>query len=132
MVSLSEDEHEKRVLQMKRLHNQPEMLGYPFDVLDHKATKALLPEIGPQVAGSIYCPLDGHVNSLKLFRALHLARATRGVGYRPNHAVETLAPRDGGFVVSGPWGELFAEKVVLVAGLGNARLSPMVGLDAPV
>jgi hydrogen cyanide synthase HcnC len=132
MLSLSDDEQERRVAQMRRLHNQPEMIPYPYEVLDHAATKQLLPDIGPQVAGSLYCPLDGHVNSLKLFRALHQAIAARGVSYRPNHSVETIASRDGAFVASGPWGELHAGKIVLAAGVGNARLAPQVGLNAPV
>jgi glycine/D-amino acid oxidase-like deaminating enzyme len=131
MLALSDAEQERRVAQMKRLHNQPEMIPYPYEVLDHTATKKLLPEIGPQVAGSIYCPLDGHVNSLKLFRALHAALAARRVLYRPNRPVETIT-RDGAFVLSGPWGELHAEKIVLAAGNGNARLAPQVGLNAPV
>jgi glycine/D-amino acid oxidase-like deaminating enzyme len=101
-------------------------------VLDHAETRKLLPDIGPQVAGSIYCPLDGHVNSLKLFRALHAALAARGVLYRPNRQVAAITSRDGGFVLSGPWGEISAGKVVLAAGNGNARLGPLVGLDAPV
>jgi glycine/D-amino acid oxidase-like deaminating enzyme len=116
---------------MRRLHNQPEMIPYPYEVLDHARTKALLPEIGPEVTGSIYCPLDGHVNSLKLFRALHAALAARGVLYRPNRPVETIT-RDGTFVAAGSWGELRAEKTVLAAGNGNARLAPQVGLHAPV
>ena len=131
MLSLSESEQERRVAQMRRLHNQPEMIPYPYEVLDHTRTKTLLPEIGPQVAGSICCPLDGHVNSLKLFRALHAALAARVVAYRPNRRVETIT-HHGTFVVSGSWGEVRAEKVVLAAGNGNARLAPLLGLDAPV
>jgi len=132
MLSLSDGEQERRITQMKRLHNQPEMIPYPYEVLDHAGTKKLLPDIGPDVAGSIYCPLDGHVNSLKLFRALHQAIAARGVAYRPNRPVETIESRGGAFVISGPWGALHAEKVVLAAGVGNARLAPLVGLNAPV
>src|SRR5204863_8363037 len=104
---------------------------YPSAVLDHARTKQLLPEVGLQVAGSIYCPLDGHVNSLKLFRSLHAALAARGVAYRPNRPVETIT-RDGTFIVAGSWGELRAEKIVLAAGKGNERLAPQVGLHAPV
>jgi glycine/D-amino acid oxidase-like deaminating enzyme len=132
MLSLSDAEQERRVAQMKRLHNQPEMTPYPYAVLDHAETRKLLPDIGPQVAGSIYCPLDGHVNSLKLFRALHAALAARGVLYRPNRQVAAIASRGGAFVLSGPWGEITAGKVVLAAGNGNARLGPLVGLEAPV
>ena len=131
MLSLSDGEQERRVAQMRRLHNQPEMIPYPYEVLDHARTKQLLPEVGLQVAGSIYCPLDGHVNSLKLFRSLHAALAARGVAYRPNRPVETIT-RDGTFIVAGSWGELRAEKIVLAAGNGNERLAPQVGLHAPV
>jgi hydrogen cyanide synthase HcnC len=131
MLSLSESEQDRRVAQMRRLHNQPEMIPYPYEVLDHAQTEKLLPDIGPQVVGSIYCPLDGHVNSLKLFRSLHAALAARGVLYRPNRPVEAIT-RDGMFALAGPWGELRAEKVVLAAGNGNARLAPQVGLHAPV
>jgi glycine/D-amino acid oxidase-like deaminating enzyme len=104
---------------------------YPYEVLDHGQTKARLPAIGREVVGSIYCPLDGHVNSLRLFRALHTAMARQGVDYRPAHDVETIIPRAGGFEVRGPWGAVQAGKVVLSAGLGNERLAPMVGLSAP-
>src|ERR1700676_1749216 len=31
-LSLSEDEHERRIAQMKRLHNQHDMARYPFEV----------------------------------------------------------------------------------------------------
>jgi hydrogen cyanide synthase HcnC len=131
-LSLSEEEHEQRALQMRRLHNQPGMIPYPYEVLDHAATRKLLPQIGPDVAGAIYCPLDGDVNSLKLFRALHAALARRGAAYAPNRPVESIAPEAGAFRLSGPWGDLRAEKVVLAAGIGNAKLAPMVGLEAPV
>jgi hydrogen cyanide synthase HcnC len=131
-LSLSDDELERRLAQMKRLHNQHDMARYPYEILDHAGTKKLLGEIGPQVAGAIYCPLDGHVNSLKLFRALHAAMAARGVCYRPNRPVAAITSRGGEFVLSGPWGELHAEKLVLAAGIGNARLGPLVGLDVPV
>jgi hydrogen cyanide synthase HcnC len=131
-ISLSADEHERRIALMKRLHNQPDMARYPYEVLDHTGAKELLGDIGPEVAGAIYCPLDGHVNSLKLFRALHAALAARGACYRANRPVATITSRRGAFVLSGPWGELNAEKLVLAAGIGNARLAPLVGLDAPV
>lgn len=132
MLSLSDAEQERRAAQMKRLHNQPDMVRYAYELLDHAGIRRLLPEIGPEVAGGVYCPLDGHVNSLKLFRALHAAVAARGGLYRPSRPVDTIASRGGAFVLSGSWGELGSEKVVLAAGTGNARLAPQVGLHAPV
>jgi glycine/D-amino acid oxidase-like deaminating enzyme len=131
-LALSDGELARRADQMRRLHDQPGMVRDRYEVLDHAATKTLLPHIGREVAGAIYCPLDGDVNSRKLFRALHRALAARQVSYRPICRVEKIVPDCGGFVLAGPWGELQAEKVVLAAGIGNARLAPMVGLDAPV
>jgi glycine/D-amino acid oxidase-like deaminating enzyme len=131
-ICLSDYEMQKRLEQMQRLMAQPGVDPYPYEALDHAATKALMPEIGPEVAGSIYSPLDGHANSLRLFRALHLAMERSGVGYRPEAPVESIVPEAGGFRIRGPWGEMAAGRVVLAAGLGNARLGPMVGLHAPV
>ncbi|AZO79131.1 MULTISPECIES: FAD-dependent oxidoreductase [unclassified Bosea (in: a-proteobacteria)] len=129
---LSEAELEKRTTAMRRLHNLPGLADFPYEVLGRAETKRRLPDIGKDVVGALYSPLDGHVNSLKLFRALREASARHGVDYRPNHAVAAIEPCDGGFRIRGPWGEIAAGKVVLAAGLGNARLAPMVGLDAPV
>jgi len=84
------------------------------------------------VVGSIYAPADGHVNSLKLFRALHVAMMRRDVTYRPDCVVDRIETHEGGFRISGAWGEVRSARVVLAAGLGNARLAPMVGLHAPV
>lgn len=130
---LSEKELEGRIDAMHRLHNSLPQQDFQVEVLDHAETKRRLPDIGKDVVGSLYCPLDGHVNSLKLFRGLRAAGVRNGIDYRPQSAVDTITPlAGGGFRVQGPWGEIVGGKVVLAAGLGNARLGPMVGLDAPV
>jgi hydrogen cyanide synthase HcnC len=117
---------------MRRLQSQPGLLPQPYEVLDNARTKAMLPALGPKVVGSIYSPLDGHANSLRLFHALHVALMRRGAQYRAGCVVEAVRPTDGGFLITWRGGSLRAGKVVLAAGLGNARLAPMVGLDAPV
>ena len=43
-----------------------------------------------------------------------------------------VIPRSGRFDIVTTAATLEAERVVLAAGLGNARLGPMVGLDAPI
>ncbi|WP_114949044.1 NAD(P)/FAD-dependent oxidoreductase [Microvirga calopogonii] len=131
-LCLSDRELQSNVDVLRRLHDQPGAVAHPYEVLDHGQTKARLPAIGHEVSGSIYCPLDGHVNSLRLFRALHAAFQARGIDYRADHAVEAIEPHNGAFVLKGTWGEMRAPKIVLAAGLGNARLAPMVGLDAPM
>jgi glycine/D-amino acid oxidase-like deaminating enzyme len=132
MLCLSEDELDQRRQVMRRLHNQSALTDLPYEILDHAETKRRLPDIGKDVVGSVYSPLDGHVNSLRLFRALREATTRRGVDHRPNCPVDSITPHEGGFLIRGAWGEMAAGRIVLAAGLGNARLAPMVGLDAPV
>jgi len=100
-------------------------------VLDHQETARMVPSIGQDVIGSIYSPMDGDVNSLRLFRALHKGIIELGAFYEPHCEVASIIPQNGGFIVSGTWGEVFAERVVLAAGNGNAELAQSVGLNAP-
>lgn len=130
--ALSEAELEARAQQLQRLHNQPGVVRYDVEILDHTALKKELPFIGPDVAGASYCPLDGHCNSLRLLRALHAGLRLSGVAYLPNRRVERIEARAGGFRLTIAAGEVGAGKVVLAAGHDNVRLAPMVGLDAPV
>ncbi|MFI4987804.1 MAG: NAD(P)/FAD-dependent oxidoreductase, partial [Alphaproteobacteria bacterium] len=131
-LCLSERELEARAALLMRLHNQPNMVRYPYEILERAALEKLLPRIGPEVAGASYCPLDGHCNSLRLLRALHAGMQAKGARYLAEHRIERIEPRGGGFRLKSKAGELGAGKIVLAAGNGNARLAPMVGLKAPV
>ena len=131
-LALSERELEHRSAQLSRLHAQPGMPRYDYEILDHAKVKAALPEIGPEVVGASFSKLDGHCNSLRLFRALNAAMQKRGVSYLSDRRVERIEPAGGEFRLHTPKGELRAGKVVLAAGIANAKLGPMVGLDVPV
>src|SRR6185295_5416005 len=126
-LCLSEAELQSRVAWMQRLHNPPDMVPYPYEVLDRAQVAERLPAVGPEVVGGVYCPIDGHANPLRLLRALHSALARRGAAYLPNHGIERIEPAAGGFAVHTAQGPIGAAKLVLTAGLGNARLAPMVG-----
>jgi glycine/D-amino acid oxidase-like deaminating enzyme len=131
-LALSENELEKRAQNLRRLHNQPRMVGYETKILGAAEVKKMLPEIGPDVVGGSYCPLDGHVNSQKLLRALHTGLAQQGADYLPGRRVNDITAKDRGFKLSTPLGEIGAGKVVLAAGNANMALAPMVGLAAPM
>jgi glycine/D-amino acid oxidase-like deaminating enzyme len=132
-LALSERELEARRGAMQRMHNQPGWAEIPWQVMDHAELAKTLPELGSEVVGGIYCPLDGHVNSLRLFRALHAGIAKLGGTYMPNRAVEKITPLSGGgFRIETAGSVVEAQKIVLAAGHGSARLAPMVGLSAPV
>src|ERR1700730_12485240 len=134
---LSERELENRSRALQRLHNQPGMAPFEYHMLDHAQVEKMLPQIGPDVIGASFCPLDGHVNSLRLLRALHVGFQRLGGRYFPGQAVKRIQPRARGFRLHAAGGAeaggpIAAGVVVLAAGLGNSRLAPMVGLDAPV
>ncbi|MFM0736014.1 FAD-dependent oxidoreductase [Paraburkholderia xenovorans] len=111
---------------------QAELGDYPYQMLDAADVRARIPHIGPAVIGASYSPMDGHVNPLKLLRALHTAMQARGVRLVSAERAERIEPQTQGFVVHGRHGTYRAARVVLAAGLGNRALAPFVGLHAPV
>jgi len=131
-LSLSERELEARANSLKRLHNQPGIVDYKTDIMDHAQVAKMLPDIGPEVVGGSYCPLDGHVNSLRLFRTLHTAIKARGVTYLPSHRVENITKEGGEFRLTTAHREIRANRVALAAGNANMHLAPMVGLQCPM
>lgn len=131
-ICLSEAELNHRVEQLTRLVAQPGFESYPFDVLDRAALMRRLPGLGPQVAGATYCRLDGHLNPLRLLRALHAGFLQRGGTYHANAKVETITREGNAFALRTAAGATEAGQVVLAAGLGNATLAPQVGLAAMV
>lgn len=131
-LCLSDKELETRANALKRLHNQPGAVDIKSEILDRTQLIKMLPDIGPDVVGASFSPLDGHVNSLRLFRTLHTAIAARGVRYLPSHRVEAIAQEGGTFRLATSQGEIRAGRVALTAGNANMRLAPMVGLEAPM
>jgi len=108
--------------------------GVPYQMLDHAELRARLPAIGPKVAGGSWCPLDGHVNPLKLLHALHAGLKALGAEVFSSVDVSEVRHRPaGGFVVKSSEGRTWSgARVVLAAGLGNKHLAAQVGLHAPV
>jgi len=114
---------------------QREIGDYPFELLDHRDVRDRVPGIGSAVIGASYTPMDGHVNPLKLLRALHAGMQRRGVELVPGERVTGIVPgagAGGGFEVRSERNAYRAARIVLAAGLGNRALAPLVGLDAPV
>ncbi|MEM5402467.1 MULTISPECIES: NAD(P)/FAD-dependent oxidoreductase [Paraburkholderia] len=129
-ICFSDEELTERHKRLSTL--QAEIGDYPFEVLNHRELRERLPGIGPAVAGASYTPMDGHVNPLKLLRALHVAMQRRGVRLVSGERAERIVAGPGGFSVQGRRGVYHAARVVLAAGLGNRVLAPHVGLNAPV
>ncbi len=131
-LCLGDDEFAKRRAQMEQMQREAGNFGFEYRMLDHAELARLLPGVGPAVVGGSWTPYDGHVNSLALFHALHKALAARGAAYVPNSTVTQADAAPHEFRVSAGAETLIAPKVVLAAGLGNAKLAPLFGLNAPV
>ena len=131
-LTLGDDEFEQRAELVRRMHNQVGAADYKMEMLPASEVKKMLPLIGPQVSGGSFCALDGHVNSLRTFRAFHTGLRQFGIDYFPERAVSAIASDGGEFRLTTPNGEIRAGRIVLAAGNANQTLAPMVGLSAPM
>jgi glycine/D-amino acid oxidase-like deaminating enzyme len=130
-ICFSEVELDARAKTLQK-SNEGASVQSEFDVLDHDALRERLPDIGPAVAGGTFCPDDGTANPLFLLRALIASFQMHGGIYRPSQKVTQLT-RDGSGFSAVVGDETYrAERIVLAAGLANAGLAPMLGLQAPV
>ena len=122
---------------MRRIQSEAGDFGFEFEMLDRGSLERRLsggPALGPKVVGASYTPYDGHVNPLRLLRALYESAIALGATHRFGAPVEAVDPVVGGdgFEVRTAWGSAWVPQVVLAAGLGNERLARMVGIRCPV
>lgn len=103
-----------------------------YEMLDRTQVRALVPEAGPAIEGASYCRLDAAINPLALLRALTIAFRRVGGTLFSGTMVEAITHSGAGFEIAGTGLRLGSEKLVLAAGLGNAQLGPMVGLELPL
>jgi glycine/D-amino acid oxidase-like deaminating enzyme len=107
----------------------------PFQIMDPSELRHYLPGIGPAVAGGSFCPLDGDANPLMLLHGLHAGLRHKGAEVITGVDVaEIRYDADNGLfeAVASDGQRWKSERLVLAAGLGNARLAQQVGLHAPV
>ncbi|WP_366658178.1 FAD-dependent oxidoreductase [Fodinicurvata sp. EGI_FJ10296] len=129
---LSEKEFQDRVRMMDTL---VEASGgtFTYEMMRRGELADRLPELGPDVVGASFSPHDGHVNSLRLFRAMHVGFQKHGGTYTPNSRVTDITRDGDGFRIATEKGDIYrSARVVLAAGNATRELAPMVGLEAPV
>lgn len=127
---LNDQEAEERIRKLSAIRDG---LGgdYPFEYLEHKQLKQLIPEIGPQVHGASWTKMDGHVNPLHLLRALYAAFINGGGQIISNQTVNKIVKTADGYSINASK-NIESEKIVLCAGLGNKALGAQLGLHVPV
>jgi hydrogen cyanide synthase HcnC len=131
-LALSADELDQRVAHLRAIEAQAGMPSTGHEVLDAAGLRRKLADVGPSVVGGTFTRLDGHCDSLRLLRALHRGFRSAGGRYLAGRRVDSITKDRGEFRLRTQAGEIRAASVVLAAGLDNARLGPMVGLDIPV
>lgn len=131
-IHLDEDGLAQRLAQYEAL--KAELGGdYPYEVLGHNALKKEEPGIGERVAGAILHHDDGHVNPLRLLKALAGETRRLGATLHTNSRVVAAEHCGGEFRVTTAAGATHtAAKVVIAAGLGAMELGPKFGFRAPV
>ena len=131
-LCLSDAELEERRARMEQMRAEAGNFGFDYRMLGPAELRDMLPGIGPAVVGASWTHYDGHANSLNLLHALHQGFVARGGAYIPNRTVDYAAAQPHDFRLGSGADEIAAPKIVLAAGLGNARLAPLFGLSAPV
>ncbi len=118
------------------LQAQKTRLGNRFDheILSGDELRRAIPGIGPGVAGASFCALDGHVNPLRLLRALRRAVTALGGQIVADAPVARIAAAPGGgFDLALRDGTTQgAARLVLCAGLGTAALARDLGFHTVV
>jgi octopine oxidase subunit B len=105
--------------------------AHPFEIMGHNALRQEEPHIGPKVAGAIFSPKDGHVNPLRLLRALAERNIAQGSTLITGHRVDAItALSGGGYRVTSGNRSWEAAKVILAAGLGSVALARPLGFRA--
>jgi glycine/D-amino acid oxidase-like deaminating enzyme len=130
-VCVTREELDARAAHFEKLMAQPGFPRYGIEVLDRAGVQARIGPVG-DIAGGTWCAQDGECNPLRLLRALRAGVAAAGGALLGDHGVDRIERAGERFVLHTAKGPIAADRVVLAAGLGNARLAPMVGLAAPV
>ena len=128
-IDEAEWEERQTILEQNARHTDGE---FQYEMLEHAALAAKVPQISNAVVGASYSPLDGHVDPLGLLHALHQGINRQGVSYRSNQVVSDMQSQGGEFRVVSNGETYTAGKIVLCAGLGNHSLGEMVGMNIPV
>lgn len=131
-LCMSEEELEARATLLKRMHNV--VTDYPFEarLIDRQEAEEMTPGLGPEVRGASYCAQDGHASPQGLLQALHRAILQRGGTILSGIRADRIERDGGAWRVSGSGASAAGERVVLAAGLANAELGPLAGLEVPV
>ncbi len=131
---LSEEERDTCRRNIDIMRQQAGADGYDAEIIERHEVQKMVPglRVGDGVAGASLGPHDGHVNPLRLLRALHRGFERLGGRYFPCNEVTNISHDGGAFVAETASNRFTAPKILIACGHGITKLAPMVGLDAPI
>jgi len=131
---LGEAELEARRAQLDRLRVQGGLPEADTRLLDRTELQALFGRVplGERVTGAGFCALDGHVDPLRLLKALHAGILRNGGAVHAATPAERIAFDGRRFAVLTPRGRFEAPRLVIAAGNGAGPLARQVGLEVPI
>ncbi len=129
-----EEAFERRRAELARLRAACGSNDDDFHMLERAELRRLLTNIvlGPDVTGASFGRHDGHVNPLRLLRALQRGVVRRDATLLPDHKVTRIRPVASGFEVEAGGRRFFAARLVLAAGLGTAALAAQLHMHVPL
>jgi glycine/D-amino acid oxidase-like deaminating enzyme len=133
-ICASEAEFVERRATLERLQRQLGNDKPDWEMLGRDDLAQLLPQVrlGQEVVGASYGYRDGHVNPLRLLKALHLGIVRRGGQLRGGCKVQTLSADGDGYCIDTGSERFSATRVVIAAGLGAKALGAQVDLHMPI
>ncbi len=131
---LSDEERENYRRNIDIMRQQAGADGYDCEIIERDEIQKMVPglRVGEGVAGGSFGPHDGHVNPLKMLRALHRGFTQLSGRYFPCNEVNHISHDGGVFVAKSAGNRFTAPKIVLACGHGITKLAPMVGLNTPI
>jgi glycine/D-amino acid oxidase-like deaminating enzyme len=131
---LGEEEWQARVKRTERMRTAHAIDLYDTVMLDRSELERRLSGIalGTEVVGASFNPYDGDVDPLRLMAALRMAVTTLGVVIHRGVVVDRVKTVGKTFTAHAGNRQWQAERIVLAAGLANAKLAPQLGLHGAV
>ncbi len=123
-----------RINELARLRGIGKRIGVDYEMLTPDELSNYWPVLNTDtVLGAMYDPNGGHVDPYGLTQAYARAARQRGATVKQNWKVTALTPTpDGGWIVSGPMGEIRAEIIVNAAGLYADEIAKLTGARLPM
>lgn len=107
--------------------------GLSMELIDGGDVRRLVPPVRSDVVCASYCPLDAHINTALLVRALAAGAESYGADVREHTSVTAIGRNDDRVVgVETSAGKIEADEVVIAAGVWSRQLLAAAGVDLPV